>query len=200
MPYLSRYFKTPTKIQIPNSFPHFLSNQTQAQVKEEINKKKKQKFHRNSETQTKSPKTHTTKKKKKKKRRSWRTKSKQSEILVIVGIVLWNQRGRVVVVLHQQRSGSRLDRAWGPELNPDRWRAVTVVDLWTSSPPSHERRGPLDVVGDDPRLDSVWFLLLFQVIAVRFWKKNLALISVWVLWKWRKRERNWNLSMVYFVY
>ena len=35
MPYLSRFFKTPTKIQIPISFPHFLSNQTQAQVEEE---------------------------------------------------------------------------------------------------------------------------------------------------------------------
>ena len=30
-------------------------------------------------------------------------------------------------------------------------------------------------------------------------KNFVALISVWVLWKWRKRERNWNLSIVYFV-
>ena len=32
-------------------------------------------------------------------------------ILIVVGIVLWNQRGRVAVALHQQRSGSRPDRA-----------------------------------------------------------------------------------------
>ena len=30
-------------------------------------------------------------------------------------------------------------------------------------------------------------------------KNFVALISVWVLWKWRKRERNWNLIIVYFV-
>ena len=53
MPYLSRFFK----IQIPIFFPHFLSNQTQAQVEEE-----KKKF---TET-VKSPKNAHNKKKKKK--------------------------------------------------------------------------------------------------------------------------------------
>ena len=44
------FFQTATKIQILIPFPHFLSNQTQAQVE---GKKKKQNF---TETQTESPK------------------------------------------------------------------------------------------------------------------------------------------------
>ena len=45
-------------------------------------------------------------------------------------------------------------------------------------------------------------LICCAFFGLQLWdfKKNfVALISVWVLWKWRKRERNWNLSIVYFV-
>ena len=85
-------------------------------------------------------------------------------------------------MLHRRRSGSRLNRAWGPKLNPDRcerrapldviateswasWtfgrhrrRVVSVVDLWTSSTTTH------DLAASD-------FLCFFQVTAVRFWEK-----------------------------
>ena len=39
----------------------------------------------------------------------------------------------------------------------------------------------------------------FELQLWDFEKNFVALISVWVLWKWRKRERNWNLIIVYFV-
>ena len=39
----------------------------------------------------------------------------------------------------------------------------------------------------------------FELQLWDFKKNFVALISVWVLWKWRKMERNWNLSIVYFV-
>ena len=45
-------------------------------------------------------------------------------------------------------------------------------------------------------------LICCAFFGLQLWdsKKNfVALISVWVLWKWRKRERNWILSIVYFV-
>ena len=45
-------------------------------------------------------------------------------ILIIVKIVLQNQRGRVTVTLHRRRNGSRPDRTWVPELDHGSTRTV----------------------------------------------------------------------------
>ena len=63
-------------------------------------------------------------------------------ILVVVRIVLRNQRGRVAVALHQRRSGSIPI-------------AMSNVDLWTSSSTTHDSAASN-------------FLCFFQVTAVRF--------------------------------
>ena len=47
-----------------------------------------------------------------------------------------------------------------------------------------------------------WRLICCAFFRLQLWdfeKNFVALIFVWVLWKWRKRERNWNLIIVYFV-
>ena len=78
-------------------------------------------------------------------------------ILVVVGIVLRNQRGRVAVALHRRRSGSRPDRAWVPELDHGSPRTEIQLSLYLC----------------ECVYFGFWLLLIFPLL--------FFLFSVWIL-------------------